>query len=934
MTSAATQGALGLSSGRLTVDGTPSVLLCSSVFPFRIPREQWDHRLQLVQESGYRMVDLYVHWGFHEEEPGRIDLSSPERDLRHFLDLAAARDLLVMARPGPYICSETDGGGLPWWLHGDADGAPAALRTTDPDYLAAVDRWFAAVMPILADAQVTRGGAVALVQIENELDFFDCPDPEQYMDHLAARARQHGIEVPLIACAGQGDLAGASGDVDGVVPTVNLYPDDASTTFDEETRRYADVVAQRDLPLMVTETNRLHRTLRREILAGARLVAPYLQTSGFDHLVLPSAGNWGDPGNLMTHDYDFDGYISPDGRRRPEYDEAIALAATLEAWGERLATASPVPLSAVPVDGIAVGGALALEGGGHVVGPAETDGLARRVTLRSATLARTDPDLAQVTGVLDPGACPFWALDVPLRAWGSEGTLAVATAELAAVERDTEGEGGDSLSLVFEGGPSARVELVLPTADGGREHLRLHGPGTARSTGAGPTVQVVLRERGASRADPEPVFRRAQGDVVAVGDLLARAGTAARTEPESTARATSAQDPAGAEALGLPDGRLRAECELSAEAVELLLVGAGDLVRLEVDGVDHGVRVAHGAPLSLPLGPGRSHRVRATAEIWGRANFDDARLPGLALGAGRGVGRVLEVHEIHDATDLWEVRALPDRRAGGEVAVPPLRDLGGWSSVNAGTATTYVRSLPLPDGDGVAVLRLRGLAEPVHVAVDGGPERLVMPGAPVIVLEPAEGGGEGGGQVEVAVRAPHVPGGLLDRVELLHARAPRLLDLRTVREAELAELLTEHARTADAVGRHPLPGPSLRPARTERGETAAADPAGGSPAGLHIDAGAPVLIRLAAETGRTAPAGGGALLELDGSDVQVTVIAGGRRVSRHVLGTPATAGGDPRRSWIPAPWRERGAEEVLLFVEALEARGGIFREVRRAPTDR
>src|SRR5699024_2648596 len=165
-----------------------------------------------------------------------------------------------------------------------------------------------------------------------------------------------------------------------------------------------------------------------------------------------------------------------------------------------------------------------------------------------------------------------------------------------------------------------------------------------------------------------------------------------------------------------------------------------------------------------------------------------------------------------------------------------------------------------------------------------------MPGAPVIVLEPAEGGGEGGGQVEVAVRAPHLPGGLLDRVELLHARAPRLLDLRTVREAELAELLTEHARTADAVGRHPLPGPSTRPARTERGETAAADPAGGSPAGLPIDAGAPVLIRLAAETGRTAPAGGGALLELDGSDVQVTVIAGGRRVSRHVLGTPGSPG--------------------------------------------
>src|SRR5699024_3732128 len=217
---------------------------------------------------------------------------------------------------------------------------------------------------------------------------------------------------------------------------------------------------------------------------------------------------------------------------------------------------SQVQYSAMCAAGMSGGESLALDGSGPSVGPAETDGRAGRVTLRSATLARTDPDLAQVTGVLDPGTCPFWALDVPLRAWGSEGTLAVATAELAAVERDTEGEGGGSLTLVFEGGPSARIELVLPTAEGGREHLRLHGPGTARSTGAGPTVQVVLRERGASRADPEPVFGRAQGDVVAVGDLLARAGTAARTEPESTAQATSAQDPAGAEALELPDGRL------------------------------------------------------------------------------------------------------------------------------------------------------------------------------------------------------------------------------------------------------------------------------------------------------------------------------------------------------------------------------------------
>ncbi|MGP9536366.1 beta-galactosidase [Brachybacterium sp. AOP43-C2-M15] len=902
MTSAVNRGLIDLSSARLDLDGIPSVLLCSSLFPFRIPRSQWDHRLQLVAESGYRMIDLYVHWGFHEEAPGRIDLTSPERDLGHFLDLARTHGLLVMARPGPYICSETDGGGLPWWLHGDADGAPAALRTTDPAYLAAVDRWFGAVIPLLADAQVTRGGSVALVQIENELDFFDCPDPDAYMDHLARSARAHGIEVPIIACAGQGELAGATGEAAGVVPTVNLYPDDASATFDEETRHYAGVLAARDLPLLVTETNRRHRTLRREILAGARLVAPYLQTSGFDHLVLPSAGNWGDPGNLMTHDYDFGGYISPEGRRRPEYDEAIALAATLEAWGERLATAAPVPLDAVPLEGARAGGALALEGGGHIVGPAEIDGLARTVGLRSSALARAEGSAAPVAAALDPGACPFWALDVPLAPWGVEGTLAIATAELIAVEHD---ETGSELTLRFEGGPRSRIALVLPTSGEGEEILRQEGHGTVRSAAAGPAVRIVVGPRGESRADPEPVRETAGGSVLRLGDVLRTAGAPV---PSATRRALP-----GAEALGLADGRVQAELELSAEATEALLLGAADLVRLELDGVDRGLHVPHGAPLSLPLPPGAQHRLRIVAETWGRANFDDARLPALRIGAGRGVGIVLEVRSAQDVTDLWEVRRLPDRRTRDELEVPPLRDLGGWSSANPGAGTTYARTVPLPGTDRLGALRLHGLTEPVHVAVDGGEEQLVMPSAPIVLLD------GGGASADLAIRAPHVPGGLLERAELLEVALPVVHALRRMPEAELAEMLTRTAREAEPSRWRALPAEEQRP----------------SGPGLRIGAGEPVLLRVAPGEGR-GPGGvdGGELLEIHGADVQVTVLAGGRRVSRHVLGAPVTAGGDPHLSWIPSGWRTDPADEVLLMVEALAERGGIFEAVRRTRTAR
>ena len=892
---------LELSAGSLLLDGTPSVLLCSSVFPFRIPPAQWAHRLDLVRDSGYRMIDLYVHWGFHEPLPGQIDLTSPERDLQRFLDLAAQRDLLVMARPGPYICSETDGGGLPWWLHGDAPGAPAALRTADADYLAAVDRWFDAVMPILAESQLTRGGPVALVQIENELDFFDCPDPEEYMTHLAERTRAHGIEVPIIACAGQGELAGASGDAPAVVPTVNLYPDDAAPSFDEETRHYARALAERDLPLMVTETNRLHRTLRREILAGARLVAPYLLTSGFDHLVLPSAGNWGDPGNLMTHDYDFDGYVSPDGRRRPEYDEAIALGATLAAWGERLATAHPRPLPTDRIAGIATGGALALDGGGTLLGPAELTGLDTPVHLTSADL----------DAVVPAGTCPFWALEVPLHPWGAQGVLDVATAELVGVER-TDGV----LVLTFEGGPEAAVALTLPVADGGSEQLRRTGPGESSSRHALDPVRVVVHERGGSRADPEPARRPATGRMIALGATPEGGIDAAGTE----------HDPApglrGAEALGLADGRLRAELELSAAAQEVLLLGAADLVRLTLDGVDHGAHVAHGAPLGLPLAPGASHRLRVDAEIWGRANFDDARRPALRLGAGRGAGTVLEVRGIDDVTDLWEVRELPDRRADGVLASPPLRALGGWSSANPGSWTLYARTLTLPGGGERAALRLQDLAVPVRVAVQDGPEQLVVREAPVVLLP------EGEGSVEVRVRAPHVPGGLLARIELLTTAVPVLRSLRTTSEAQLAARVQE---LADGAGEAPSsqsadartvgsrsPGPTgLRPV--------ASPPVGP----LRIGAGTPVLLRLDPLAGE-----GGELLELDGEDVEITVISGGRRVSRHVLGRSAVAGGDAHRAWVPASWTRDEGSGPLLLVEATAPGGGMFKGAQRARTDR
>ena len=79
---------VSLSSQGVVVDGKPAVVLCASLFYFRLPREQWRARLEQVRASGYTCVDVYLPWNFHELSPGRWSFEG-RRDVAAFLDLAA-----------------------------------------------------------------------------------------------------------------------------------------------------------------------------------------------------------------------------------------------------------------------------------------------------------------------------------------------------------------------------------------------------------------------------------------------------------------------------------------------------------------------------------------------------------------------------------------------------------------------------------------------------------------------------------------------------------------------------------------------------------------------------------------------------------------------------------------------------------------------------
>ncbi|MCF4120999.1 beta-galactosidase [Antribacter sp. KLBMP9083] len=744
--------AVALGPSGLVLDGSEQVRLCASLFYFRIPRESWASRLEAVRASGYDLVDVYVPWNFHEVAPGRWDFEG-RRDVAAFLDLAHAAGLRVIARPGPYICSEWDGGALPAWLTLEEG---LRLRQAEPRYLAHVEAWFDQVLPLLAAREHGRGGAVVAVQLENELDFFDCEDRAGYVGRLRDLALRHGVSVPLVACAGQGDLTGATGDVDGVAPAFNFYPDDRSSFVEPEVRRYADLVADRGLPLLVTETNRLHATLRRLVVSGAKVVAPYLQASGYDFGWTPSVGNWGDPGGFMSHDYDFGGYLDPVGAARPEHAEARVLSAVLRTLGPALARASAEAAPGAYTTDVATSASpsrLVLDGGGELLGVPNLTEEPGTVTLPGP--ADGSPE---VTVPLPPASCLLVLRDLPLAPYGLPGTLRLATADLV-------GAGPDGLALSARG--TSVVVLEVPEGVAAAE-LAAPAPGapvraTLEAGGAVWNVVVlhpddVGDQCAAPPAEGEPVLIETATRL----DLGTRTGTTTRHDL-----------PPSSEGVGVYRGRTHYGVDVGG-LTELLLQGTSDIADLTLDDDVRPTLARFGASVVVPVAGAR--RLEATVETWGHANFDDVRLPALQMGSLRGLGRVWSVVGREDVSALWEVTG--QGTWSGDPA--PLRTLAGWSSTRAGRPVTYRRGLPV-DGRSHHALRLDGVEGSASVVVDGI-THVVTQDEPWLSLAPGEG-------ANVAVTVPHRPGAGLS-AELLRLEPVRGWDVEPQPDVALLALAT------------------------------------------------------------------------------------------------------------------------------------------------
>uniref|UniRef100_A0A8C4ULP6 Galactosidase beta 1 like n=1 Tax=Falco tinnunculus TaxID=100819 RepID=A0A8C4ULP6_FALTI len=201
-------------------DGAPFRYISGSIHYARVPRPAWRDRLLKMYMSGLSAVQVYVPWNYHEPLPGVYDFAG-DRDVEAFLDLTAELGLLVILRPGPYICAEWEMGGLPAWLLWKPD---IVLRSSDPDYLAAVDSWLHVLLPKIKPRLYQHGGNIISVQVENEYGSYYACD-YGYLRHLLGSFRALlGSEVLLFTTDSIQAEELRCGTLQGLYATIDFGP--------------------------------------------------------------------------------------------------------------------------------------------------------------------------------------------------------------------------------------------------------------------------------------------------------------------------------------------------------------------------------------------------------------------------------------------------------------------------------------------------------------------------------------------------------------------------------------------------------------------------------------------------------------------------------------------------------------------------------------
>ena len=303
------------------LDGTPFLIKAAEMHYTRIPAEYWEHRIQMRKALGMNTICIYAFWNIHEQKEGEFDFKG-QNDIAAFCRLAQKHGMYIMLRPGPYVCSEWEMGGLPWWLLKKKD---IKLRTNDAYFLERTKCFMNEIGKELADLQVSRGGNIIMVQVENEYGAY--ATDKEYIANIRDIVKGAGFtDVPLFQCDWSSTFQ--RNGLDDLVWTINFG---TGANIDAQFKKLQE--ARPNAPLMCSEFwsgwfdhwGRKHETRDAEtMVSGIKdMLDRHISFSLYMTHGGTTFGHWGGANSpaysAMCSSYDYDAPISEAGWATPKY---------------------------------------------------------------------------------------------------------------------------------------------------------------------------------------------------------------------------------------------------------------------------------------------------------------------------------------------------------------------------------------------------------------------------------------------------------------------------------------------------------------------------------------------------------------------------------------------------------------------------------------
>ncbi|KAG1970182.1 beta-galactosidase-1-like protein [Pimephales promelas] len=310
---------LGVNSSQFSLGGEPFRILGGSLHYFRLPRAYWEDRMLKMKACGLNTLTVDVPWSLHQPEHGEFRFQGG-LDIEAFLHVAAEVGLWVILRPGPYIGSDLDLGGLPSWLLRDRE---MLLRTTYPGFIAAVNQYFDKLIPKVVPFQFQKGGPIIAIQVENKYGSY--AKDGNYMSFIKEALQERGIREVLLTSDDHEGLR--DGGLKGALRTLNLQK------MNHDDIKYLEAV-QPNSPVLVMElwTGRcdgwggLHHSFPaedliavvREILRRGMSINLYMFHGGTNFGFMNGA--LANPSyKALVTSYDYDAPLSEAGDYTPKY---------------------------------------------------------------------------------------------------------------------------------------------------------------------------------------------------------------------------------------------------------------------------------------------------------------------------------------------------------------------------------------------------------------------------------------------------------------------------------------------------------------------------------------------------------------------------------------------------------------------------------------